>query len=70
MLNTAMLSKHSQNFLNDDLECFHRLGDALDVMDELATYLYRDGFMPLVRAHANAAIPLRRGTDIMRSLFE
>ena len=70
VLNTAMLSEHSQNFANNDLDCFHRLGDALDVMDELATYLYQDGFMPLIRAHANAAIPLKRGTDIIRNLFE
>lgn len=69
VLNTAMLSEHSQKFANNDLACFHRLGDALDVMDELATYLYQDGFMPLIRAHANAAIPLKRGTDIIKNLF-
>lgn len=70
VLNTAMLSERSQNFADNDMDCFHRLGDALDVMDELATYLYQDAFIPLVRAHANAAIPLKRGFDIIKNLFE
>ena len=50
-------------------EAYPRLGDALDIMDELGTYLYQDGFAPLVRAHAHAAIPLRAGARILESLF-
>lgn len=49
---------------------FPRLGDALNVLDHLSTCLYQDGFMPLVRAHAHAAIPLKRGTDILAGLFK
>ncbi len=48
---------------------FPRLGEALDIMDELSTHLYQDGFAPLVRAHAHAAIPLRTGARILESLF-
>ena len=70
VVNTAMLSKASQDLNSDKPECYHRLGDILDVLDHLATYLYTDGFMPLVRAHANAAIPLKRGSDIIQSLFD
>ena len=70
VINTAMLSEASQKFNNNKPECYHRLGDILDVLDHLATYLYTDGFMPLVRAHANAAIPLKRGSDIIQSLFD
>jgi len=70
VLNTAMLNKVSKDFSSTARECYPRLGDILDVMDQLATYLYRDGFLPLIRAHANAAIPLRRGSDIIKSLLE
>ena len=69
VITTAMVNQASEDFHRCDGECFPRLGDMLDVLDHLATYLYRDGFMPLIRAHAHAAIPLRRGTDIIRSLF-
>ncbi len=51
------------------LAAFPRLGDILDLMDELSTYLYQDGFAPLVRAHAHAAIPLKTGTRILADLF-
>lgn len=57
-----------------DMECvsdeaFPRLGEALDIMDELSTYLYEDGFAPLVRAHAHAAIPLKAGAEILHKMF-
>ena len=48
---------------------YPRLGEALDIMDELATHLYQDGFAPLVRAHAHAAIPLKTGTRILSEIF-
>jgi hypothetical protein len=69
VITTAMTTEASQEFRRCDLACYPRLGDMLNVLDRLATYLHRDGFMPLVRAHAHAAIPLRRGADIIRSLF-
>ena len=52
-----------------ELIAFPRLGDALDIVDELYTHLYRDGFIPLVRANAHAAIPLRQGQRILDNLF-
>ena len=51
------------------LDVFPRLGEILEIMDELSTYLYEDGFAPLVRAHAHAAIPLKTGTEILHRLF-
>ncbi len=69
VVTTAMINEASEDFRRCDEDCFPRLGDMLDVLDHLATHLYRDGFMPLVRAHAHAAIPLRRGADIIRTLF-
>ena len=70
VLNTAMHNDISGDFSNTAQECYPRLGDILDVVDQLATYLYHDGFLPLIRAHENAVIPLRRGSDIIQRLLE
>lgn len=70
VLNLAMVNERSADFSDTSADAFPRLSDALNVLDHLSTYLYRDGFMPLVRAHAHAAIPLKRGTDIIAGLFE
>ena len=70
VLNTPMHNEASRDFSSTEPECYPRLGDILDVIDQLATYLYHDGFLPLIRAHANAAIPLRRGSDIIKTLLE
>lgn len=52
------------------LTVFPRLGEVLDIVDDLYTHLYQDGFIPLVRAHAHAAIPLRQGQQILANLFD
>ena len=52
-----------------DEAAYPRLGEALDIMDEFSTYLYEDGFAPLVRAHAHAAIPLKAGISLLTELF-
>ena len=69
VLNAAMVNDFSRDFSNTGLEAFPRLGHSLNVLDHLATYLYEGGFLPLVRAHAHAAVPLARGSEILRSLF-
>ena len=51
-------------------QAFPRLNDALSIVDSLYTHLYQDGFAPLVRANAHAAIPLRMGHRILDSLFD
>lgn len=53
-----------------DLEAFPRVGEALDIMDELGMHLYEDSFTPLVRANAHAAIPLKGGYRILSELFK
>ena len=70
VIHTAILNKLAEDFRDNSPECYPRLEDILDVMDQLATYIYDGGFLPLVRAHAHAAIPLKRGTDIIKSLLE
>ena len=51
-------------------EAFPRLGDALDIIDDLYSHLYSDGFIPLIRANAHAAIPLRQGHSMLAKLFK
>lgn len=69
VITTAMVDDASRTLRRNDLACYPRLDHLLNVLDHLSTYLYRDGFMPLVRAHAHAAIPVRRGSDLLRNLF-
>jgi hypothetical protein len=69
VLNMAMTTAAGADFHDTSPDAFPRLDHALNILDHLSTYLYQDGFMPLVRAHAHAAIPLRRGTDIIMGLF-
>lgn len=70
VVTTAMVNEAGRDLYRNDEACYPRVGDVLNVLDHLATYLYTDGFMPLVRANAHAAIPLRRGTDIIHGLFD
>lgn len=70
VLNIGMTNEDAADFTRADPACFPRLGDALNILDHLSTYLYQDGFMPLVRAHAHAAIPLKRGADILKGIME
>ena len=70
VIHTAMLNKFAENLRENSTECYPRLADILDVTDQLATYIYDGGFLPLIRAHVHAAIPLKRGTDIIKSLLE
>ncbi len=51
-------------------EAFPRISEALDIIDELYTHLYHDGFAPLVRANVHAAIPLRIGHRILDSIID
>lgn len=70
VITIAMVNEAGRDLHRNDESCYPRIGDVLNVLDHLATYLYTDGFMPLVRANAHAAIPLRRGTDIIHGLFD
>ena len=66
---TPIVNRAGQEPNGTDLNAFPRLGEVLDIVDDLYTHLYQDGFIPLVRAHAHAAIPLRRGQHILADLF-
>ncbi len=66
---TPIVNEHGRDPNCIDEAAYPRIGDALDLMDELHTHLYEDAFAPLTRAHAHAAIPLRAGERILEKLF-
>ena len=70
VLMTPIVNQAATEPNNTSLAAFPRLGDALDLVDDLYTHLYRDGFIPLIRANEHAAIPLRRGQGILAELFK
>ena len=67
---TPIVNQEGRKPNSTESEVFPRLNDALNIVDSLYTHLYRDGFAPLVRSHAHAAIPLRIGHRILDSLFD
>ncbi len=69
VIHTAMLNELSDNFRDNSARCYVRLGDILDTVDQMATYMYDDALIPIVRAHAHAAIPLKQGADIISTLL-
>ena len=66
---TPIVNEHGKDPRCVAEDAYPRIGEALDIMDELSTYLYKDGFAPLVRAHAHAAIPLKAGARILAEIF-
>ena len=66
---TPIVNESGHDYHCVDETAYPRIGEALDILDELHTYLYKDGFAPLVRAHAHAAIPLRTGARILAEIF-
>jgi len=69
VLMTPIVNKVGEKPNSASVDAFPRLGDALDIIDDLYSHLYRDGFIPLIRANAHAAIPLRRGHRMLAELF-
>lgn len=69
VVNTPMTTNEADDLSNTDLAAFPRLPETLAIVDKLSTYLFEGGFVPIVRAHSHAAIPLKLGGDILKSLF-
>ena len=67
---TPIVNSAGRNPNGTELAAFPRLGEVLDIVDDLYTHLYQDGFIPLIRANAHAAIPLRQGQRILANLFD
>jgi hypothetical protein len=51
-----------------DVDQFPRLASAITLLEEMASTRYTNALMPLVQAHAEAAIPLRLGDKVLKEL--
>ena len=69
VVNTPMTTAEADDLSNTDLTAYPRLPETLAIVDKLSTYLFEGGFVPIVRAHSHAAIPLKLGGEILKSLF-
>ncbi len=65
---TPFLDKSHRNLDNVDPQCFPRLTDVLSVLDEVHCARYPNALIPLVAAHAEAAIPMNLGMKILEKL--
>lgn len=60
----AFFNDHQQNLRTARIDQYPRLGDLMNVLDELVSSRYPNSVSPLVSAHAEAAIPLNLGKRI------
>lgn len=70
VVNTPKLTDSSEDLSDTSLNAYPRLPVILKITDQLSTYLFEGGFIPIVRAHSHAAIPLKLGGEILQSLFD
>lgn len=70
VINTPKVTLASLDLANTDLGAYPGLSEVAGIVDRLSTYLFEGGFVPIVRAHSHAAIPLKMGGEIIKSLFD
>jgi hypothetical protein len=70
VINTPKVTQASDDLSNTNLTAYPGLPEIAGIVDRLSTYLFDGGFVPIVRAHSHAAIPLRMGGEIIKSLFD
>lgn len=63
-----MLSEHCEDRSNALPEQYPRLPDALDLLDGLISMRYPNAILPLMAAHAHAAIPVQMGDRMFEQL--
>ncbi len=69
VINTPKVTPTSLDLRNTSLTSYPSLPEVIGIVDRLSTYLFEGGFVPIVRAHSHAAIPLKMGGEIIKSLF-
>ena len=69
VINTPIISDEADDLSNTSLKAYPRLNEITPIIDKLSTYLFEGGFVPIVRAHSHAAIPLHIGGEILKDLF-
>ena len=62
------LTEDARNLSNGDIRCFPRLADAMSLLDATFSARFPNAVAPLVSAHAEAAIPLNLGREVLEQL--
>lgn len=62
------LDKSHHNLKSAQLEQYPRLPDALALLDQLASSRYPNSLTPIISAHAEAAIPLNLGKQVLADI--
>lgn len=65
---SAILSEEHDDRSKAGIEQYPRLGDILDLLDLLVSMRYPNAIIPLIAAHAEAAIPLQMGEKVLDKL--
>lgn len=68
VFNTPFLEGQHQDLTTADPEQFPRLTDIMQLLDKLVSARYQNALMPIISAHAEAAIPLKLGKNILENV--
>lgn len=66
--NTPFLSEDDKDLGRAEVSQFPRLADSMSLLDKLVSARYRNSIMPLISAHAEAAIPMNLGKRVLEKL--
>ena len=62
------LTEEARNLSNGDVKHFPRLADAMSLLDATFSARFPNAVAPLISAHAEAAIPLNLGKEVLEQL--
>ncbi len=68
VLNTPFLAEGHQDVSRATVDQYPRLADTMHLLDALVSARYRNSLIPLISAHAEAAIPLSLGKRVLEKL--
>jgi len=68
VFSTPFLAPEHRDLQTAEPSQFPRLADAMNLLDRLVSARYRNSLLPIISAHAEAAIPLNLGKNVLEKL--
>jgi hypothetical protein len=68
VVNTPFLREDHKDLGRAEVSQFPRLADSMSLLDKLVSSRYRNSIMPIISAHAEAAIPMNLGKRVLEKL--
>jgi len=68
VINSPFLNEDHSDLKRAEASQFPRLADTMSLLDKLVSARYRNSVMPLISAHAEAAIPMNLGRRVLEKL--